>query len=107
MKAQIEVEHMLWVVSYSENDGAWFSVQPREGDKKLFSGPIHEGMSDELRDLVQAVSKIEKKIAEKCQHCDGSGFIEVEVMVRVPGEYQAYEPEARNERCEHCNPLGV
>jgi len=106
-KTEVEIEHMLWTVSYSPEAGAWFSLRPVEHDKQLFSGPIHEGMADELRELARAVAKIEKEIVERCESCDGSGWIEVVRMVRVSGEYQAYEPVAENERCDECNPLGV
>ncbi len=63
-KTEVEIEHMLWTVSYSPEAGAWFSLRPVEHDKQLFSGPIHEGMADELRELAKAVAKIEKEIAE-------------------------------------------
>jgi hypothetical protein len=106
MTQDFEVENMVFTLTVNDT-GGWFSLRAVDHDKRLFMGPIHEGMSEELCDLASAVNKIEKEIAERCEHCDGAGWIEVEKMVRVAGEYQAYEPVGEKQQCEHCNPLGV
>ena len=102
-----QVEHMEFDVSYDKRDGAWFSLRVPGQKAALFSGPINVGMAGQVFKLHKAIKDIELKIAAQCNHCDGSGWIETEKMVRVSGEYQAFEPIGQQERCEHCNPLGV
>ena len=102
-----QVEHMEFDVSFDKRDGAWFSVRVPGEKRALFSGPINIGMARQVFNLHKAIKDIELKIAAHCEHCDGSGWIEREQMVRVSGEYQAYEPVGKQERCDRCNPLGV
>ena len=101
------IEHMEFDVSYDTRDGAWFYVRVPGEKAALLSGPINVGMARQVLNLHKAIRDIELKIAERCNECDGSGWIEVERMVRVSGEYNDYEPVGEKERCENCNPLGV
>ena len=105
MTQDYEVENMVFTLTHNDT-GAWFTLRALDHDKRLFMGPIHEGMTEELLELAAAVHKIEIKIAEQCEHCDGDGYIEVEKMVRVAGEYQLHEPEVEKRQCEHCNASG-
>ena len=107
MRTRHSVEHVEFELAWDSVDGAWFSIHVPGDKRALFSGPIHPGMSAQVMRLGRSIKAIEDKITEQCEHCDGTGWIEVERMVRVQGEYQAYEPVGEQERCEHCNPLGV
>lgn len=107
MKREVTVAQMLFTVSSIDGEASW-SVRPAETledkhNKVLFSGVIEEGMASELEELSEIVSEIEQEIADRCTTCNGSGMIEVEHMVRVSGEYQAYEPEMRIKHCDECN----
>lgn len=109
MKLEHEVAQMTFKLS--DADGPRWSVRATEGMEKkhlrvLFSGPIEEGMADELRALATAIEKLEPEEKEICDECV-DGWIEEEEMVRVSGEYQAYEPVGNHRACEKCNPLGV
>ena len=102
-----QIEHMEFELTFSDKDGAWFIVRVPNEKPALFSGPINVGMASQVKKLHKAIKDIEEKITDHCEHCHGEGWIEVEEMVRVAGEYQAYEPVGRNERCDYCNPLGI
>ena len=108
MISKYTIEHMEWQLLYDQKDGGWFSVHVPGEKRALFSGAIHPGVtSEQVRQMLHGIMNIEKKIKNSCENCNGTGWIEVEDMVRVRGEYQAYEPVGRDERCEYCNPLGV
>ena len=107
MKTSAKIEHVEFQLTWDKRDGAWFSIHVPGESRALFSGPINIGMACQVLNLHRKVRDIELKISQSCEHCEGSGWIEVERMVRVSGEHQAFEPVGEKQRCEHCNPLGV
>ena len=106
MRIEVKIEHMIWTLDH-DDESAWFKLRAENQKQILFSGPIHKGMARQVLNLHRKIRDIEPKICERCSECDGSGWIEVERMVRVSGEYNDYEPVGEKERCENCNPLGV
>ena len=107
MKTSAVIEHVEFQLTWDRRDGAWFSIHVPGESRALFSGSINPGMASQVLNLHRCVRDIELKISQSCEHCQGEGWIEVERMVRVSGEYQACEPVGEKQRCEHCNPLGV